>query len=41
LKTINFLNTKAKAAFIEHMPLLRKEKLPEHPDWLFEINLDK
>jgi DNA ligase D-like protein (predicted ligase) len=31
---------KAKAEFIEPMLLLRTEKLPEGPDWLFELKLD-
>jgi ATP dependent DNA ligase domain len=31
---------RTKAAFIEPMLLLRKEKLPEGPDWLYEIKLD-
>jgi bifunctional non-homologous end joining protein LigD len=28
------------AAFIEPMLLLRKERLPEGPDWLYEVKLD-
>jgi hypothetical protein len=28
---------KIKARFIDPMLLLRKEKLPEEPDWLYEI----
>jgi hypothetical protein len=32
--------TKAKAAFIEPMLLLRKESLPEGPEWLIELKLD-
>src|SRR5438046_10187066 len=31
---------KLKAAFIEPMLLLRKEKLPEGKEWLYEIKLD-
>lgn len=31
---------KAKAAFIEPMLLLRKESLPEGPEWLIELKLD-
>src|SRR5258708_31809722 len=32
--------SKIKAAFIEPMLLLRKEKLPEGAEWLYEIKLD-
>src|SRR5258708_274366 len=32
--------SKVKAAFIEPMLLLRKEKLPEGEEWLYEIKLD-
>jgi DNA ligase D-like protein (predicted ligase) len=32
--------SKVKAAFIEPMLLLRKEKLPEGPEWLYEIKID-
>jgi bifunctional non-homologous end joining protein LigD len=32
--------SKVKAAFIEPMLLLRKEKLPESSEWLYEIKLD-
>jgi hypothetical protein len=28
------------ATFIEPMLLLRKERLPEAPDWLYEIKLE-
>jgi ATP-dependent DNA ligase len=31
---------KVAAAFVEPMLLLRKEKLPEGPDWLYEVKLD-
>jgi bifunctional non-homologous end joining protein LigD len=31
---------KVKAAFIQPMLLLRKEKLPEGREWLYEIKLD-
>jgi hypothetical protein len=31
---------KAKVAFIEPMLLLRKESLPEGPEWLIELKLD-
>src|SRR5580704_4160164 len=31
---------KNKAAFIEPMLLLRTERLPESPDWLYELKLD-
>jgi ATP-dependent DNA ligase len=31
---------KVAAAFIEPMLLLRKKKLPEGPDWLYEVKLD-
>jgi ATP-dependent DNA ligase len=31
---------KIRASFIEPMLLLRTEKLPEGPDWLFELKLD-
>lgn len=31
---------KVAAAFIEPMLLLRKEKLPEGPGWLYEVKLD-
>ena len=31
---------KAKAAFVEPMLLLRKESLPEGPEWLIELKLD-
>ena len=30
----------AKAKFIEPMLLLRTEKLPEGPDWLYELKFD-
>jgi ATP-dependent DNA ligase len=33
-------HARTKAAFIEPMLLLRKEKLPEGLDWLYEIKLD-
>ena len=29
-----------KAAFVEPMLLLRTERLPEGPDWLYEVKLD-
>src|ERR1700704_3914148 len=32
--------SKVKAAFIGPMLLLRKEKLPEGPEWMYEIKLD-
>jgi hypothetical protein len=32
--------SRVKAAFIEPMLLLRKEKLPEGDEWLYEIKLD-
>jgi bifunctional non-homologous end joining protein LigD len=32
--------TKAKAAFIEPMLLLRTEKLPEGPEWVHELKFD-
>ena len=32
--------TKIKAQFIDPMLLLRKEKLPEGAEWLYEIKLD-
>src|SRR5438094_2728849 len=32
--------TKIKARFIDPMLLLRKDKLPEGADWLYEIKLD-
>ena len=30
----------AKAAFIEPMLLLRTEKLPQGPEWVYELKLD-
>jgi bifunctional non-homologous end joining protein LigD len=32
--------SRAKAAFVEPMLLLKTEKLPEGPDWLYEIKSD-
>src|SRR5258708_27809123 len=34
------VRSKIKGAFIESMLLLRKEKLPEGAEWLYEIKLD-
>jgi ATP-dependent DNA ligase len=34
------LRTKAKAEFIPPMVLVRTERLPEAPDWLYELKLD-
>src|SRR5687767_12880367 len=34
------MTTKIKAQFIDPMLLLRKERLPEGPDWLYELKLD-
>jgi bifunctional non-homologous end joining protein LigD len=31
---------KTRARFIEPMPLLSTEELPQGPDWLYEIKLD-
>jgi len=31
---------RARAVFIEPMLLLRKEHLPEGPEWMYEIKLD-
>jgi bifunctional non-homologous end joining protein LigD len=33
-------NNKTRAAFVEPMLLLRAEKLPEGPDWLYELKFD-
>jgi ATP-dependent DNA ligase len=33
--------TKTKAGFIQPMLLQRTERLPEGPDWLYELKLDR